>query len=83
MLELHRITLIAIILNYHTFMFEHLFNYINIPKKNVHIPKGLSDDIHQEALIYESIIDEFSGVDLQLQYLSDSIKRSRKSCGYF
>jgi glucosamine-6-phosphate deaminase len=52
--------------SYHTFMFEHLFNYINIPKKNVHIPKGLSDDIHQEARIYESIIDEFGGVDLQL-----------------
>jgi glucosamine-6-phosphate deaminase len=52
--------------SYHSFMFEHLFNHINIPKKNVHIPNGLSDDINQEARNYETIIDEIGGVDLQL-----------------
>jgi glucosamine-6-phosphate deaminase len=52
--------------SYNTFMFEHLFNHIDITKKNIHIPNGLSDDIHQEARNYESIIDEIGGVDLQL-----------------
>jgi glucosamine-6-phosphate deaminase len=52
--------------SYHSFMFEHLFNHINIPEKNVHIPNGLSDDINQEASNYETIIDEIGGVDLQL-----------------
>jgi glucosamine-6-phosphate deaminase len=52
--------------SYHSFMFEHLFNHINILKKNVHIPNGLSDDINQEARNYETIIDEIGGVDLQL-----------------
>jgi glucosamine-6-phosphate deaminase len=52
--------------SYHSFMFEHLFNHINIPKKNVHIPNGLSDDINQEARNYETIIDEIGGVDFQL-----------------
>ncbi|MGG3467316.1 glucosamine-6-phosphate deaminase [Neobacillus pocheonensis] len=52
--------------SYHAFMFKHLFDHINIPKKNVHIPNGLSNDILLEAINYEAMIDEIGGVDLQL-----------------
>ncbi|PLR94450.1 glucosamine-6-phosphate deaminase [Bacillus sp. T33-2] len=52
--------------SYHYFMYKHLFNDINIPKENVHIPNGQSDDIEQEAKNYEAIIDSIGGVDLQL-----------------
>ncbi|MED1466878.1 glucosamine-6-phosphate deaminase [Bacillus salipaludis] len=52
--------------SYHAFMFEHLFNHINIPEKNIHIPNGLSEDIYEEAHNYETIIDGIGGVDLQL-----------------
>ncbi|MDN3019431.1 glucosamine-6-phosphate deaminase [Paenibacillus sp. BSR1-1] len=52
--------------SYHSFMFKHLFDYINIPREKVYIPNGLSADIHQEASNYEYIIDQIGGVDLQL-----------------
>jgi glucosamine-6-phosphate deaminase len=52
--------------SYRFFMFKHLFNHINIPKKNIHIPNGLSDDLVQEAKNYEKIIDHIGGLDLQL-----------------
>lgn len=52
--------------SYHSFMFEHLFNHINIPKKHVYIPNGFSKDIDQEARNYENIIEQIGGVDLQL-----------------
>ncbi|OAH55716.1 MULTISPECIES: glucosamine-6-phosphate deaminase [Bacillaceae] len=52
--------------SYHYFMHENLFNHINIPKENIHIPNGRADHIEKEAKRYESIIDEIGGVDLQL-----------------
>lgn len=52
--------------SYYYFMFKHLFNHVNIPKGNVHIPHGLTSDLNQEAKRYEAIIDEISGVNLQI-----------------
>jgi glucosamine-6-phosphate deaminase len=54
--------------SYVTFMNEHLFNHIDIPKKNIHIPNGT---LKQEAipafcLDYERQIEELGGLDLQI-----------------
>ncbi|PLR82950.1 glucosamine-6-phosphate deaminase [Bacillus canaveralius] len=52
--------------SYRYFMFEHLFNHINIPNENVHIPRGTASDIKKEAKRYEKLIDSIGGVDLQI-----------------
>ncbi|PLT29867.1 glucosamine-6-phosphate deaminase [Peribacillus deserti] len=52
--------------SYYQFMFQHFFNHVNIPKENIHIPQGLTTDLHQEAKRYEKLIDKISGVDLQI-----------------
>lgn len=51
--------------SYHYFMNEHLFQHINIDKKNVHIPSGLGDT-EKNAQQYEKLIEETGGIDLQL-----------------
>src|ERR1044072_9865116 len=33
--------------SYHSFMWENLFRHVNISKKNVHIPDGMSKDIEK------------------------------------
>ncbi len=54
--------------SYHFFMHEHLFNHIDIPSENIHIPKG---DIEQEEILdfcinYEKQIEEAGGIDFQI-----------------
>jgi glucosamine-6-phosphate deaminase len=54
--------------SYYYFMFEHLFSYIDIPHKNIHIPDGKlrENDIHNYCLDYESQISELGGIDIQI-----------------
>ncbi|KIL50050.1 glucosamine-6-phosphate deaminase [Jeotgalibacillus soli] len=52
--------------SYQYYMFEHLFNHIDIPKENVHLPNGTAENILQETQRYEDAIDKLKGVDLQL-----------------
>lgn len=52
--------------SYHYFMYNHLFNYIDIPSENVNIPNGVASNLKQEAISYEAKIDKIRGVDLQL-----------------
>ncbi|MGQ9597124.1 MAG: glucosamine-6-phosphate deaminase [Thermoproteota archaeon] len=52
--------------SYHYFMFENLFNHININPKNVHIPDGLAKDVEAFCEQYEAEIKKASGIDLQL-----------------
>ena len=42
--------------SYHTFMFENLFNHINIPRKNIHILNGNAPDLEKECRDYEKEI---------------------------
>jgi len=52
--------------SYHYFMFENLFNKINIKKENIHIPDGKASDIENYCREYDRKIESFGGLDLQL-----------------
>ncbi len=52
--------------SYHHFMWEHLFQHVNIPKKNVHIPDGMAADIPKFCARYEKQIRAAGGIDLQV-----------------
>lgn len=52
--------------SYHRFMHENFFNHVNIPKKNIHIPKGNTPrkDVQRHCLEYEMEIQNAGGIDL-------------------
>jgi len=54
--------------SYVRFMNEHLFNHIDIDKKNIHIPDGTiqKDEIQSYCKAYEQKINEVGGLDIQL-----------------
>jgi len=52
--------------SYHYFMYENLFNHIDIPKENIHILNGNAPDLEKECEEYEKSIERFGGVDLFL-----------------
>lgn len=54
--------------SYYYFMHEHLFNHVDIPSENVHIPDGTvsSDKTVAYCLSYEKKIKEHGGLDFQL-----------------
>ncbi|MEX2463400.1 MAG: glucosamine-6-phosphate deaminase [Balneolaceae bacterium] len=54
--------------SYVRFMDNHLFNHIDIPKDQVHIPDGSIDeeDVHEYCETYEKMIEEAGGIDIQL-----------------
>lgn len=52
--------------SYHSFMWENLFRHVNLAKKNVHIPDGLTKDIPKFCAKYERQIRAAGGIDLQV-----------------
>jgi glucosamine-6-phosphate deaminase len=52
--------------SYHYFMYDNLFNHIDIPKKNVNILNGNAKDLEKECTDYEKKILESGGIDLFL-----------------
>ena len=52
--------------SYHHFMFQNLFNHINIQIENVHIPKGQTSDAKAYCREYDDKIKKCGGIDLQL-----------------
>jgi len=52
--------------SYRYFMNEHLFDHININKKNTHVPDGLAKDVDAFCASYEEMMDSVGGVDLQV-----------------
>jgi glucosamine-6-phosphate deaminase len=52
--------------SYRYFMNTHLFDHINIDKRNTHIPDGTAKDGGAECRHYEEAIRECGGIDLQL-----------------
>ena len=52
--------------SYHTFMWENLFQHVNIREENVHIPDGNADDIPQFCREYEESIRLAGGIDIQV-----------------
>jgi glucosamine-6-phosphate deaminase len=54
--------------SYHRFMWENLFSHLDIPRANVHLPRGdvPRDRVEDECRCYEEAIRAAGGIDLQL-----------------
>jgi glucosamine-6-phosphate deaminase len=54
--------------SYVRFMNEHLFNHIDIPKSNIHIPDGTlpKEKVAEYCRDYEKKIDDLGGIDIQV-----------------
>ncbi|MCB0719949.1 MAG: glucosamine-6-phosphate deaminase [Bacteroidetes bacterium] len=54
--------------SYHRFMFENFFDHVNIPRENIHIPRGdvPPEEIEAHCVAYERMIAEAGGIDLML-----------------
>ena len=51
--------------SYYTFMHENLFNAIDIPEENVHVPVGCADDEQEQCIQYEQMLKQHK-VDIQV-----------------
>ena len=54
--------------SYHRFMWENLFEHVNIERRNVHIPRGdiPRDEIEAHCSEYERAIADAGGIDFQI-----------------
>lgn len=52
--------------SYNRFMWENLFNHVNITPENVYVPQGHTDDPEEFCRWYEEQIRDAGGVDLQI-----------------
>lgn len=52
--------------SYMRFMYEELFNHINIKVENIHIPDGIAKNPEEFCKAYEVAIKESGGIDLQI-----------------
>ena len=52
--------------SYYYFMHQNLFDHVNIPSDNTHLPNGMELDSEKECARYTQLIDSMGGVDLQL-----------------
>lgn len=52
--------------SYYYFMHDNLFDHINIPEENTHLPNGMEMDSEKECTRYTKLIQSMGGVDLQL-----------------
>jgi len=52
--------------SYNYFMYENLFNRVNINPKNIFIPDGMTENVEKFSKEYEEKIKEAGGIDLQI-----------------
>lgn len=52
--------------SYHSFMYNNLFNHINIPEENINFLDGNAEDMEKECKEYEQRIKKAGGIDIQL-----------------
>ncbi|MDY0132985.1 MAG: glucosamine-6-phosphate deaminase [Desulforegulaceae bacterium] len=52
--------------SYNYYMYEHLFNNLNIPKQRVNLPDGMAENVEEECKKYSKAIQDIGGLDLQL-----------------
>ena len=52
--------------SYHSFMYENLFDHINIPDENINFLNGNAEDMDAECKAYEEKIKKSGGIDIQL-----------------
>jgi glucosamine-6-phosphate deaminase len=51
-------------LSYHRYMYEHVFNHIDIQQQNINILNGMATDLELECKTYEEKITAVGGIDL-------------------
>ncbi|WP_033541743.1 glucosamine-6-phosphate deaminase [Planococcus sp. CAU13] len=52
--------------SYHEYMQENLFRHIDLPESQGHLPNGRAADLAAECALYERLIADSGGIDLQL-----------------
>ncbi len=52
--------------SYRTFMNDNLFDHVNVPRANTHVPSGTTDDWPAQCAAYEQQIADAGGIDLQV-----------------
>ena len=54
--------------SYHYFMHEHLFNHVDIPSEQIHIPNGMipAEELRSYCTAYDKKIEAVGGLDFQL-----------------
>jgi glucosamine-6-phosphate deaminase len=52
--------------SYNYYMFENLFNHINVKPENIHIPDGQAAQVQAYCKKYDEEIAKYGGIDLQL-----------------
>ena len=52
--------------SYHYFMHENFFKHVNIPRQNIYIPSGTTDNYEAFCDWYERRIEEVGGIDVQI-----------------
>lgn len=52
--------------SYYYFMHHNLFDHVNLPAENSHLPNGMEPDSDKECRRYSELIRSMGGVDLQL-----------------
>ena len=52
--------------SYYYFMHHNLFDHVNLPAENSHLPNGMEPDSDKECRRYSALIRSMGGVDLQL-----------------
>jgi glucosamine-6-phosphate deaminase len=52
--------------SFHSVMWDHLFQHVNIARKNVHVPDGQARDIPRFCAQYEAAIKAAGGIDVQV-----------------
>ena len=52
--------------SYYYFMHHNLFDHVNLPAENSHLPNGMEPDSDKECIRYSELIRSMGGVDLQL-----------------
>ena len=52
--------------SYHYFMFDNLFNHVDIPRGNINILNGNAQDLEKECADYEKRIQAVGGIELFL-----------------
>lgn len=52
--------------SYYAFMYEKLFDHVNIPADAIHLPNGMAPDAAAECAAYEQKLAAAGGLDLQL-----------------
>lgn len=52
--------------SYHYFMYQNLFNHINVNPEKIHLPSGMADPVEAECTNYERLIAAAGGIDLQV-----------------